>query len=193
MRSASCTTAASNFSPWKRLRVFIGQAFLSAMKLECISAAIERAMPRAVSSLGQKRSRWVLSASQSIMARLSQMTVSPSQRIGTLPPEGAKFSVVRTSSHSSPYSGTVSSSKGQARLLARQPSAHRPAAIGLVSNYQFHANSLAHSSWQRKLEFLRDRADGRRAGLQRECRPSFAPRRVRRCAARQCPAFSLKR
>src|SRR3546814_7879143 len=57
----------------------------SAVKLECISAAIDRAIARAASSVGQNVSRPAFSARYSTIARLSHTTASPSHRIGTLP------------------------------------------------------------------------------------------------------------
>src|SRR3546814_15304696 len=68
----------------------------SARKLECISAAMDRAMPRAATSVGQNLSLPVLSFRCSIMARLSHTTVSPSQRTGTLPDDGENSSEERS-------------------------------------------------------------------------------------------------
>jgi hypothetical protein len=56
---------------------------------ECISAA-DRAMPRAISSWARNGPWWVLSASQSIIARRRPRSQA-SHNIGTLPPDGVKF------------------------------------------------------------------------------------------------------
>ena len=82
-------------------RVFMLWALRRFAKPECISAAMERAIARAPSSNGQNLSPPDFSLRYSMIARLSQTTVSPSHRIGTLPDEGANSSPSRLLSQSS--------------------------------------------------------------------------------------------
>ena len=103
---------------------------------ECISAAIDRAMPRAASSSGQNRSRPSRSARNSMIARLSQTTTSPSHRIGTLPSDGRElvaFAALLPFVVEHRHDELL---ELLARLLAGEPAAHRPARISAVADDQ---------------------------------------------------------
>ena len=120
IRTTSCLVSSLTDCNSNRRRTFIGNSRRSEPNELCISATIARAIPRALSSLGQKRSRPTLSLRYSMIARLSHTTVSPSHRIGTLPCEGIipPSSLCFFCCHSSPNIGTMISSKWSPDCLA---------------------------------------------------------------------------
>src|SRR3954451_2911475 len=117
-RSISSRTSGVRSLGGKLLRTFIGNSRRRLANPECISADIDRATARAVTSSGQYFSRPTRSARNSMIARLSQTTQSPSHRIGTLPSDGANSSPSRRLSQSASYSGTIYSSNSSPDCLA---------------------------------------------------------------------------
>src|SRR3546814_19283093 len=93
----------------------------SAVKLECISAAIDRAIARAASSVGQNVSRPAFSARYSTIARLSHTPASPSHTIGTLPEEGPNSSPSRRWLQPASESGTPTTPNQSPACLLDRP------------------------------------------------------------------------